>query len=187
MKRYWIRAMRVWLALVLSGAALAAAAATATERQVILVGAGGEQVRIGRLTLTPDGPDAWRFKLDLDLSKFEERFLAMRPFKCLLGKRQDWCYFPYGSEDRVTRTDLQPLEYALMFLHKRPPDVNVDSRNGLYFRLRWEGDKLTGDLYDVDMEPIIVPDGQDPRRPITYKLLQPADPGSYRFSRILIE
>lgn len=181
MNHRWNRRLAGWLLTL-----LASAPVMADDRRVVLVGA-GEEVAIGTLHLSADGEGAWRFRLDLDEARFEERFLAMRPFKCLLGERQDWCHFPYGSDDRITRDDLQSLEYALMFLHKRPPDVNVSSRNGLYFRLKWDGPRLTGTLYDVDMEPIIVPDGQDPRRPIGYAELYPADPGSYRFTAIRIE
>ena len=51
---------------------------------------------------------------------FTERFLAMRPFRCLTGSRAQLCHMPYGNNGSITGDDLQPLEYALMFLHMRP-------------------------------------------------------------------
>lgn len=160
-----------------------AGAAHADTRRIVLSGDNGESVVIGTLTLQPDGPDAWTFRLDLDASRFVPRFLSMRPFQCLTGPRQQICHFPYGEERRFTRTDLQPLEYQLMFLHKKPADVNVDPRNGMYYRLSWEGERLVGQLMDVDMDPIVVP-GEDRRRPIKYPQLLDIDRAAHWLPRL---
>ena len=175
------------LAVALALLACLLAPAQAAERSVTLANAQGERVRIGSLDLQAAGEGAWRFRLKLDVDKFEERFLAMRPFRCLTGPRQQICHFPFGEDDRITRDDLRALEYQLMFLHKPPAKVSVDSRDGIYYRLAWQGEGLIGTLFDVDMNPIVVPGDGDPLRPIEYDMLQPADPGSHWLPQLIIE
>ena len=110
----------------------------------------------------------------------------MRPFKCLTGLRQQLCHFPFGNERIISRDGLAPLEYSLMFLHKKPASVHVDSANGIYYRLAWNEKGLMGELFDVDMDPIIVPEG-DMRRPIRKEHLLKAHEGSHWLPRLSIE
>jgi len=56
------------------------------------------RVVIGRLTLTPVGPERWKFAFRVDENLLGEYFLAMRPFRCLVGPHQALCRFPYGIE-----------------------------------------------------------------------------------------
>jgi hypothetical protein len=165
------------------------AAELSGTRQVILSNGQGERVSIATVAFEPAGAGRWRFKLQLDESRFGEHFLAMRPFKCLTGSRQQLCHFPYASEAIVAADDLVPLEYALMFLHTKPAAVNVDARNGVYYRLRWKDGTpgaIEGRLYDVDMDPIVVPQG-DRRRPIRNEHLIAADEDSHWLPRLSIE
>lgn len=158
----------------------------AGEKSVLLSNAGGEKVRIGSVTFEPGANGRAKFAFRLDESRFGEYFLAMRPFRCLTGGAQHLCHFPYGSEREVALDDLTALEYQLMFMHKKPASVNLDSRNGLYWKLHVDGERLIGTLYDADMEPIIVPQG-DKRRPVTAEYLQQADEGSHWLPRLTIE
>lgn len=181
------------LCLIAASVLLAAPALRAQElsgvKQVVLSNAQGERVVIGNVRFEPAGDGRWRFDLQLDPQRFEERFLAMRPFKCLTGVKQQLCHFPYGTERMISRDDLVPLEYALMFLHKRPADVNVNSANGVYYKLRWNGSPpvgFRGELYDVDMDPIIVPEG-DRQRPIRAEDLLRGDEGSHWLPHLSIE
>ena len=157
--------------------------------RILLSNAAGEQVELGRVSFEPAGEDRWRFKVKLDADRTSEHFLAMRPFKCLTGPKQQICHFPYEVEPVISRSDLVPLEYALMFLHKKPSVPHIGSRNGHYYRLRWAqagGTLIEGRLHDVDMDPIIAPKG-NPERPIVPADLAEADENSHWMTRLHIE
>lgn len=186
MNKPW-RAMAALSAMLLGlWGAGASAGPLSGEKSVWLANAAGEKLRIGSVKFMPAEGGRSRFAFTLDESRFGEYFLAMRPFRCLAGRTQHLCHFPYGGERVVSAEDLVALEYQLLFMHKRPAAVNLDSRNGLYWKLRAEGERLVGTLYDADMEPIIVPQGEA-RRPLTAEFLQPADEGSHWLPRLTIE
>ena len=178
-RKLWVMVLALW-------GASAAANPLSGEKSVWLANASGERVRIGNVKFEPVANGRSSFAFRLDESRFGEYFLAMRPFRCLAGSTQFLCHFPYGSEREVALDDLSALEYQLMFMHKKPASVNLDSRNGLYWKLRVDGERLVGTLYDADMDPIIVPQG-DRRRPVTEEFLQRADDGSHWLPRLTIE
>ncbi len=175
----WVMLLGLWTAAALANPLTG-------EKSVWLANAAGEKLRIGSVMFEPLANARARFAFRLDESRFGEYFLAMRPFRCLVGSTQYLCHFPYGGEREVSADDLAPLEYQLMFLHKKPASVNLDPRDGLYWKLRADGDRLVGTLYDADMEPIIVPQGER-RRPLTDEFLQRADQGSHWLPRLTIE
>lgn len=168
--------------------AIAAQAAPplAGVKRVVLSNAAGEQLHIANVSFTPAGEGRWQFDLMLERERFGEYFLAMRPFKCLAGATQHLCLFPYGEERTITRDDLAPLEYALMFLRKKPAELHVNSANGIYYKLAWTNKGLAGTLFDVDFDPIVVPRGER-RRPIRAEHLLPAHEGSHWLPRLAIE
>lgn len=177
----WLLALTLVLAV--SGAR---AAEFAGEKTVWLANAAGERVAIGRLSLTPVGPERWKFVFRVDESRLGEYFLAMRPFRCLVGPRQALCHFPYGSRDEVSSQDWSALEYQLLFIHKSPAGLSLNSRNGMLWKLHREGDRLVGTLWDADLDPIVTPDGPTDQ-PLTPAHLQLADPGSYWLPLLVIE
>lgn len=156
------------------------------KKTVWLANAEGERVAIGWVTFTPQGPDRWKFALQVDDGRLGEYFLAMRPFRCLVGPRQALCHFPYGSRDEVTGEDWSALEYQLLFIHKPPAALSLNARNGMFWKLKAEGGRLVGTLWDADLDPIVTPEGQ-PDRPLTGAHLQLADPGSYWLPLLVIE
>ncbi len=183
----------LWAGLLLAAMSAAGAHPNGPEptgpHRILLSNAAGEQVELGRVSFEPAGEGRWRFKVKLDADRTSEHFLAMRPFKCLTGPKQQICHFPYEVEPVISRSDLVPLEYALMFLHKKPPVPHISSRNGHYYRLRWVeagGLLLEGRLHDVDMDPIIAPKG-NPERPIVPADLAEADENSHWMTRLRIE
>lgn len=180
------RSLLAFLALLGLAAPGAHAQELSGSKRITLSNSAGERVVIGSVRFTPVGEARWRFEVELDKSKFGEYFLAMRPFRCLAGERQHLCHFPYGEEREITREDLQPLEYALMFMRKKPAVLHLDSRDGIYYRLAWSGGKLGGTLFDVDFDPIVVPKG-DRRRPIRHDQLIEADEGTHWLPRLTIE
>ena len=103
--------------------------------------AGGEKLRIGSVSFEPLANGRSKFALRIDESRFGEYFLAMRPFRCLAGSSQHLCHFPYGGEREVALDDLAALEYQLLFMHKKPASVNLDPRNGLYWKLAADGER----------------------------------------------
>lgn len=155
------------------GVVAAAPADFSGERHVYLVTPDGGQVAIGKLAVERR-EGGYRFVLDLDHEKLQERFLAMRPFRCLDGAVKSLCHFPYANAGRITAADLVDLEYQLMFIQKPRAGVHLDSRNGVYYELRWTDEGIDGVMRLVDMEPIIVP-GVERVRPIARDQLEPVD------------
>jgi hypothetical protein len=156
-------------------------------RTVVFERGNGERQAIATIRFEPLANGRYRFLLR-ESATLKEQFLAMRPFKCVEGVLRTLCLFPFGSEAEVGPGELWPLEYQLMFLHKAPSAVAIDSRNGIYFRLSAAGRGFAAQPHDVDMEPIIVPDGtRNPRRPIVYGDLLPMDRPPAWLPRLTIE
>jgi hypothetical protein len=160
------------------------------SKTITLSNAAGESRVIGKVEFTPQG-SATVFKVSIDPELFGEYFLAMRPFKCLTGGAQHLCHFPLTKVgNAITASDWQPLEYALMFIHKKPAALSLDSRNGLYYQLERTERGFKGRVFDVDMEPIIVPDSvptSQRERPIRAVDLHKADLSAYWLPLITID
>ncbi|HEY6895766.1 MAG TPA: hypothetical protein VI279_00770 [Rhodocyclaceae bacterium] len=156
------------------------------EKIVFFGNAAGERVAVGLVNFTPAGEGKWKFKFTLDPQRFEEYFLSMAPFRCMQTPKRSLCHFPYGKRDEVSSNDWSALEYQLLFMHKPPPALSINSRNGMMWKLHREGDKLVGKLFDADMEPIIVPSGNN-INPLTPEFLQAADLGSHPLPELVIE
>lgn len=177
--------LKAGLSIVMLAMSLPAAAGLAGTRTVTLHGQGGEKRVIGTVTFTADG-DGWRFAFKRDPAAFEERFLAMRPFGCLDGDAVSLCHFPYAAPQRITASDLTDLEYQLMFLQKPRASVSLDPENGVYYQLRLIGDRIEGTLREVDMDPIVAPDGYQ-ARPIRAADLYTVDLSGKWLPRLTIE
>ena len=161
------------------------------KKTITLHDGANERIVIGTAQFSPASDGKARFKIELDAQKFGEYFLAMRPFKCVTGARQHMCHFPLTRVgDTFTADDLLPLEYALMFMHKKPVMVSLNSRDGLYYQLTRTATGFTGRIADVDMEPVIVPDSvpvSQRARPIRKADLHVSDPSAYWLPFIVIE
>ncbi|MFH1869819.1 MAG: hypothetical protein ABIK82_16220 [Pseudomonadota bacterium] len=157
---------------------------------VWLSNAEGERQRIGTVLFTPAGGGRTRFQLTIDES-LKEYFLAMRPFRCLTGPRQRLCHFPVAREaPLISAGDLVPLEYALMFIRTAPKSLHIDAFNGIYYRMRWTGQGVVGQVHDVAMDPFIAPDSvpvERRQRPIGATDLTPGDPRSHWLPILTIE
>jgi len=156
------------------------------EKTAYLSDAAGERIAIGRVRFTPVAEGRWKIMFATDPDRFPEYFLAMKPFRCMQTPRRSLCHFPYGSRDEVSLSDWSALEYQLIFIHKPPPALSLDSRNGMFWKLHREGDRLIGKLYDADLEPIVVPSGNR-ANPLTEDFLQPADMASHPLPQLIIE
>jgi hypothetical protein len=161
-------------------------AALSGTKIIWLTNAQGEKVQWGTVAFEPPAGGKQKFAVNPS-PELKEHFLAMRPFKCLAGARQQLCWFPYTQvAQEIVGNDFTPLEYALMFLHTKPAALHVNSGNGLYYRLARSERGLVGKLHDVDMDPIVVPRA-DRERPIKPAMLSAAEPGSHWLPVLLIE
>ena len=171
-------------------ATAAHAAPPVGKRAIVLSNVAGEKHTIGHVNFTDAGNGKSAFKVTM-AENMEEYFLAMRPFLCLTGPVQRLCWFPVHNEAaQISDDDLLPLEYALMFMRTRAKDLHVNPFNGMYYKLRRDGDKLVGDLHEVDMAPFIAPDilpVEERKRPLKAADFTEADPGSNWLPHLSIE
>ena len=159
------------------------------RKTITLVSTAGDKQVIGHVTFVKDG-DGATFEVKLDAPEFQEEFLSMRPFPCLAGQKETWCYlsYPYDLKKRITASDLVDLEYALLFLFKAPAGYGIDPWNGLYFKLALAEDgSLAGPVNDVNLDPLGVPPVDRSARIIQPSDLNPADPATHRFSSVEIK
>ena len=128
------------------------------------------------------------FQLQLNDAVFDEHFLSMRPFRCLQGPVQMLCYlnYPYANQRQLSKENLRDLEYDLLFIRKDPKEFGIDAWNGLYYKLQWEQDIITGSLHEVDLNILAVPPGEGVIYPISDADLTPAEPESHWLPKLII-
>jgi hypothetical protein len=178
------------LALLLAFAPAAVAAELPSGVKTIrLVPAAGAPINLGTVSFAGEGP-ARTITVRFDESLFHDHFLSMRPFKCLEGPDKFYCHlpYPYDSEGVVTVGDLADLEYALLFVHKKPTEYGINLWNGVYYKLALEeGGRITGSLYEVDMDVLASPPPTGEMRPIKPGDLNPAALEKQWLPRVVIE
>ena len=124
------------------------------QADIQLVTGAGDKLRIGSVSFKnkPDGSAS--FTVVMDGADFIDQFLSMRPFKCITGE-QDWfCYleYPYQLHNTVTANNLLDLEYNLLFIKKSKAEFGIDAWNGIYYKLSMdETGKIIGDLSQGDL------------------------------------
>ena len=154
---------------------------------ILLQRASGEPLRIGTVVLSP-ADDGWNYRMELDRSRFEERFLAMRPFICLEEGDYSLCHlaYPYSLRRKLTRSDLVDLEYDLLFIQKRAAEYGINAHKGIYYRLAWKDKRIEGRLYETDLDRLAVPPDAGVERPILEQDLYEADASRHTWPRIVI-
>lgn len=160
----------------------------AGHKTIFLIDQAGKAIPIGSVDfIKKENSSAFTVKIASD--RLQEKFLSMRPFRCLDGKKQTVCHlpYPYPLADTVTRADLTDLEYRLLFLHKAPTDYGIDAWNGLYYKLAINSaGTIDGTLHEADFNILAVPPGPGETRPIKQSDLQEAEPARHRFPRLEI-
>lgn len=158
------------------------------EKGVYLVDRTGEQQRIASITFTPKG-NGYLYSVNLDTEHFEDQFLSMRPFKCLMGGERVVCYveYPYANEKYIEEGDLTSLEYDLLFLHKSPTEYGINLWNGIYYKLQMEDESIAGLVYELDMNLLSAPPEEGVTRPITEDDIFEGDVDNQRFPELLIK
>ena len=189
--RHGMQAVRLacWL-IFLGGTVLFVMSVRADTRYgVFLENDDGSRMRIGELVLHGLARDeSYTFALDDTL--FSDHFLSMRPFKCLTHMGRMMCYspYPYENRHRISRDDLVDLEYDLMFIARTPKEYGIDPWNGRYFKLRWQGEHIRGDMHEADLNILAAPPEDGSLRPLVYEDLTPSELGGSKWApRLLIE
>jgi hypothetical protein len=155
------------------------------SKTATLISNSGEKIIIGKVNFTQTAKGT-KAVFAADAKVFEERFLAMRPFICLDGEKHSYCHFPYRSPQIISDNDLTDLEYQFMFLRKPRNAVSLDPTSGLYYELKKTANGFEGAIREVDMTPIIVPEG-DMTRPIKREGLFVSDPSGHWLPKLVIE
>jgi hypothetical protein len=157
-------------------------------KSIVLSSPTGERHLIGRITFHDAGNSKTTFQIEIG-DNLNEYFLAMRPFRCLTGEKQQLCWFPvYNESPQISPNDLVPLEQALMFFHTKPHALNINPFDGLYYKLRWTEQGISGTLREVDMTPFVAPETiPHPARPLHAEDFYDPPPGSNWLPELTIE
>ncbi len=161
----------------------------AKPQTIYLVDRDGNETSIGTVGFNEESDGTSSFRVDLSEAPFVEKFLSMRPFKCIDGTKQTVCHlpYPYALKNRIGNGDLADLEYRLLFLHKGPTEYGIDAWNGLYYRLaRNDSGGFDGALHEADFNILAVPPEAGVTRPIKQADLTAAEAGRHRFPRLVI-
>lgn len=157
-------------------------------KSIFLVDTAGQEYEIGSVTFSAK-EGATGIAVEMQDEKFSEKFLSMRPFRCVDGKKQTVCHlvYPYELKDSITDQDLSDLEYRLLFLHKGPTEYGIDAWNGLYYKLSiTEDSKLVGVLHEADFNVLAAPPDVAFSRPIGEADLTEGEAGRHRFPGLII-
>ena len=190
---------KVWNCMALAALAIACAPSHASglagHKTVSLITPAGEKLVIGYVDLRPKDA-GYEFSLTFKKDAFKEIYMQETNFLCLTTPSKEVCHFPFPPGDYtpdessgfVTETDMSGLEHGLLFAEKRPAPAEIDSNpvNGLYYRLKAVADRIEGTPFGVDLKRAIVEGGAG-KYPIRPRDLDPLDPPSQRFHRLVIE
>lgn len=176
-------------------AAPAYAADLAGHRIVSLVSPNGDKLEIAEVDLRPRY-GGYDFEVSFKRQAFKEIYMQETNFLCLHGARREICHLPFPPEDYTqddsngffTEADLRGLEYALLFVHKRPApaDIDINPFNGLYYRVAVVGKRIEGTVYGVDFNRLIMTDEKD-KYPLKPSDLDAIDLRSESFPHLVIE
>ncbi len=136
---------------------------------IYLIDAQQQETRIGAVTFKNVGDGNTAVQVNIDNSQFSEHFLSMRPFRCIEGESEWFCYleYPYDLRSVITTEDLSDLEYQLLFIRKTPEEFGIDAWNGLYYQLTQESDgSITGTLLEGDLNSLQSPPEKTYAKPV---------------------
>lgn len=184
----------ILLALFTSGSSVLAADLSG-HKTISLVSLAGEKTEIADLELLPRY-GGYGFEVTFRRAAFRETYMQETNFLCLLGSSREICHFPFPPGDYApddssgffTEDDLRPLEYALLFAHKRPApaDIDINLFNGMYYRLSVVGKRIEGTVFGSDFNRLIVA-GDKEKYPLKPGDLDPLDLKDERFPHLIIE
>lgn len=158
-------------------------------RKIMLETADGARHIVADITFTDAGDGRDSYVIDWDDTRFGDHFLSMRPFKCMEGDTKYWCRVPYPYENKreVSAEDLTDLEYDLLFLWKGVGEYGINMWNGVYYDLTLDGDRLTGQIHEMDMDILSAPPDAGDLRPVGEHDLEPGEPEGHWLPIVVIE
>lgn len=136
---------------------------------IYLLDAQQQETKIGEVTFNDVGDGNTAVLVNMDNSQFTEHFLSMRPFRCIEGPSEWFCYleYPYDLRSTISKEDLSDLEYQLLFIRKTPEEFGIDAWNGLYYQLTQESDgTLSGTLLEGDLNSLQSPPQEKYAKPV---------------------
>jgi hypothetical protein len=178
------------VAFLLFWSVVVSAATLEEKKQIILQSASGEPVTIATAEFSKLSGGGYSYTVEMVEDLYSDHFLSMRPFKCFTAPKQMLCHlaYPYPKTQKITSSDLQDLEYDLLFIHRKGADYGINPWNGIYYKLTLHSDgTITGVLTEVDLDILAVPPEPGVIRPITASDLNEADPASHAFPTLIIK
>ncbi|ORU89602.1 MAG: hypothetical protein A6F71_01150 [Cycloclasticus sp. symbiont of Poecilosclerida sp. M] len=157
------------------------------KKKVYLVSSGDELTHIANIVFSKQG-DKSSYQIEIEDTPFDDQFLSMRPFQCIMGKKQVMCYvpYPYEAKKTITENELGHLSNDLLFLHKNPSEYGINMWNGIYYKLKQVGQTIEGKVNEIDMNSIASPP-DDLNNPFAADEIFEADVGNYVYPKILIK
>jgi len=163
----WSLLTTLFFSLLLSGWTMAAD--LPEKAGIFLVDPDKQETRIGDVDFSTTDNGEIAVLVEIDNSVFTEHFLSMRPFRCIEGDAEWFCYleYPYDLRSVITQDDLSDLEYQLLFIRKTPSEFGIDAWNGLYYKLIIEEDgSITGKLLEGDLNSLQSPPAEKYAKPV---------------------
>lgn len=184
MRRCWILFTTLGFSLSLS----AQEAFFAQPKIISLLDKHNRKLSIGEITFSISENQPYRYQLTLDYEKFSDFFLSMKEMKCIAGTEL-WCHipYPYSNPRQLSSKDLRWLEHDLLFMFKHGGSFGANLRNGIYYKLQWDKQKLMGEAHYVDLKPLGVPPEDQTAPPLGEDVLEPVEDNIQRFPHLLIE
>jgi len=136
---------------------------------IYLVDPDQQETRIGEVSFSKADNGEFALQVNIDTSVFTEHFLSMRPFRCIEGEKEWFCYleYPYDLRSVITADDLSDLEYQLLFIRKTPSEFGIDAWNGLYYKLQLNADgSIIGELLEGDLNSLQSPPEEQYAKPV---------------------
>ena len=157
------------------------------SKKVYLVDTAGELTHIANVEFSQN-KNKTEYSLSIVDEPFENQFLSMRPFQCVMGNTQVMCHvpYPYKKKGYIVGTDFSDLSYDLLFLHKNPSEYGINMWNGIYYKLTQEGNEIEGQVFEVDMNILATPP-DDKDQPFAEDEIFEADLTNYNYPRVLIK
>jgi len=155
---------------------------------IFLIDQQGKELAIGTVKFNPGDGGAVGLQVSVDAPEFTDQFLSMRPFRCLEGVPEWFCYlpYPYKLHNTITDDDLSDLEYQLLFIKKSPKEFGIDAWNGLYYQLTLsEQGVIMGELLEGDLNVLQTPP-DDYAKPIDHNEFFADEAVNRRFPRLVI-
>jgi len=159
----------------------------AGRKQVYLQKTNGELVQFADVVFNQTDAGL-EYQVTIVDKPFDNQFLSMRPFQCIMGDVQVMCHlpYPYTKKSLVLDKDLSSLSLDLLFLHKSSSEYGINLWNGIYYKLELIDDVIVGTAFEVDMNMIASPP-ENANSPFADDEIFEVDVSNYVYPKIIIK